>query len=121
MHESTTAVSHILPNQLDALFAQAHAEVWTELVLLGPSVSISSDEEFPRHRRVYQLGKVVSDLEERIGRLTNLTSLVLKGCGVDDTGGEVLGGCGVRIPNSWHKFERFPSLVKCCALVTMIQ
>ena len=71
-----------------------------------------------RSRRPCRTGrrKIEPELRELIRRMARENSL----WGTTQNPGGI-GTCWVRIPNSWHKFERFPSLVKCCALVTMIQ
>ena len=69
---------------LDGLIAELRRQGTRELVLLGPNVGLpESVDQWPRELRdkprIYQLLEPVEGLTERLGSLTQLTSLNLRG------------------------------------------
>jgi internalin A len=79
MAEKLTRIS---PAELDGLLAQARAERWTHLVLLGPNAWVGDDiknwpGEWKAAPRVIRLSTFVEGLAQKLQSLTSLTSLNL--------------------------------------------
>ena len=76
---------------LDGLIAELRRQGTRELVLLGPNVDLpASVDQWPQELRdklrIYQFLEPVEDLAERLGALTQLTSLNLRGNKIGDAG-----------------------------------
>ena len=94
---ATPRLQHLSEADLDALIADLRRQGTRELVLLGPWVRMpASVDQWPRDLldkpRIYQLKEPVKALAERLGQLTQLTSLDLWGNKIGAEGGGVPGG-----------------------------
>ena len=81
---ATPRLQRLSKADLDALIAELRRQGTRELVLLGPNVYLlDSVDQWPRELqdkpRIYQLKEPVGALAERLGQLTQLTSLNLWG------------------------------------------
>ena len=81
---ATPQLQRLLEADLDGLIAELRRQGTKELVLLGPNVDLpESVDQWPRELRdkprIYQLLEPVEGLTERLGSLTQLTSLNLVG------------------------------------------
>jgi Leucine-rich repeat (LRR) protein len=81
---ATPRLQHLSAADLDALIADLRRQGTRELVLLGPDIDLpASVDQWPQELRdkpkVYQLKEPVEALAERLGQLTQLTSLNLWG------------------------------------------
>ena len=79
---ATPRLQHLSAADLDALIAELRRQGTRELVLLGPGVRLSASvDQWPSELRDkprgYQLMETVEALAERLGELTQLTSLRL--------------------------------------------
>ena len=88
---ATPRLQRLSAADLDALIAELRRQGTRELVLLGPGVRLSASvDQWPRDLqdkpRIYQLKEPVEALAERLGQLTQLTSLNLRGCEIGDEG-----------------------------------
>ena len=88
---------HLSEADLDGLIAELWRQGTRELVLLGPNVDLpASVDQWPQELRgklkIYQLLEPVEGLAERLGALTQLTSLNLRGNKIGDAGAVSLAG-----------------------------
>jgi len=87
----TPRLQRLSAADLDALIADLRRQGTRELMLLGPEVRLSASvDQWPSELRdkprIYQLKEPVAALAERLGQLTQLTSLNLRGCEIGDEG-----------------------------------
>ena len=92
---ATPRLQHLSRADLYGLIAYLWRQGTRELVLLGPDVHLrDSVDQWPRvlqdKPRIYQLKEPVEALAERLGQLTDLTSLQLWGCEIGDAGAAAL-------------------------------
>ncbi len=92
-------IEFIAAADLDRLIEQASIENWSELVLLGPFISLDAYREQSLKepkcaRRIFQLRDPVRDLASRLSGLGNLTSLNLWGNRIGPDGARVLATLG---------------------------
>jgi len=88
---ATPRLQHLSAADLDALIAELRRQGTRELVLLGPYTylpdSVDQWGQYLQDKpRIYQLKKPVEALAERLGQLTQLTSLHLEGNEIGDAG-----------------------------------
>jgi internalin A len=86
---------HLSEADLDGLIAELRRQGTRELVLLGPNVDLpASVDQWPQELRdklrIYQLLEPVEGLAERLGQLTQLTSLFLWRYQIGDAGATAL-------------------------------
>ena len=82
---------HLSEADLDGLIAELRRQGTRELVLLGPNADLPASvdqwaQELRDKLRIYQLLEPVEGLAERLGALTQLTSLNLRGNKIGDAG-----------------------------------
>ena len=92
---ATPRLQYLWEADLDALIAKLRRQGTRELVLLGPGVELStSGGQWPQELRdkqtLYQLKEPVAALAERLGRLTQLTSLNVWGNWIGAAGAKSL-------------------------------
>ena len=88
---ATPRLQRLSEADLDALIAELRRQGTRELVLLGPNVHLpDSVDQWPQELqdkpRIYQLKEPVEALAERLGQLTHLTALILRGNEIGDAG-----------------------------------
>jgi Leucine-rich repeat (LRR) protein len=88
---ATPRLQRLSEADLDALIADLRRQGTKELVLLGPKVPLrASVDQWPQELqdkpRIYQLKEPVAALAERLGQLTQLTSLNLAHNQIADAG-----------------------------------
>ena len=88
---STDRLTRISPAELDGLLNQARAEQWTQLVLIGPDIGLSSNvENWPGELkaapRIFQLTALTEWLAGKLRSLQGLTTLNLSGNTIGDEG-----------------------------------